>query len=599
MRNLNVKLAVSLALLVLPLAAGGWAFANFAAGGDERRSNARLQTAIDRGIDRFANALEEARLDAKRLAGRRDVQRALARSDRDTLARLAQQENASFTTAAGDVVGRPRGGAPERAVEVVLGRRRVGRVAVGVPLDDALARRLLATSGLRRGSLVAFAREGRVLAPARLADAALSSSIDRFETVRLNGVEYRALSARLVRGRRGVVLAALEPAGPIAAAERRTRLRILGAGAIVLLAFGLVGYAVAPGVARGRAVRSQRAQAARVLSHLAEGVLFLDRDGIVRLWNPTAERITGLSADAVESRSAEEAIPGWREIQPRIPVAPAAGASEARPETVPFSAAGRELWLSVSGVEFADGTVYAFRDLTGERRLEEVKRDFVATVSHELRTPVASVYGAAQTLRAHKDRLTDETRESLLAVVTEESERLARLVEQILLADQLDSGQLDVRSGTVDAVAVARSVVEAARPRLGEELSIDLVAPSALPRVVADSERVRQVLANLVDNAVKYSPEGGRISVELERGNGRVRFTVRDEGLGIPPEEHGRIFEKFQRLDAEMVRGIGGSGLGLYISRALVHQMDGSISVASQPGVGSAFSIELPIAASG
>jgi two-component system phosphate regulon sensor histidine kinase PhoR len=334
-----------------------------------------------------------------------------------------------------------------------------------------------------------------------------------------------------------------------------------------------------------------------VLERLGEGVFFVDRHGIVRLWNSAAERITGLRAEALQGRPAGEVIPGWGALKERTPVTHAEDSSSrsARAETVEFRTGDRETWISISGVAFAEGTVYAFRDQTEEHRLERTKRDFVATVSHELRTPVASVYGAATTLRARSE-LAEETRTQLFDIVIEESAQLARLVDQILLAESLESGSIEVVSEGFDGPDLAREVVDAARLRLAPTQSLELTAAPSLPPVHADRERLRQVLVNLVDNALKYSPHGGQIDLELERRNGRVRFTVRDEGLGIPPAEQARVFERFHRLDANMLTGIGGTGLGLYICRALVEQMDGTITVASGPGKGSAFSVELPAA---
>jgi two-component system phosphate regulon sensor histidine kinase PhoR len=130
---------------------------------------------------------------------------------------------------------------------------------------------------------------------------------------------------------------------------------------------------------------------------------------------------------------------------------------------------------------------------------------------------------------------------------------------------------------------------------LPREIELDTHLPPDAVRAVGDPDRVRQILLNLVENAVKYSPGGGRVDVLLDPGGGRVRFSVRDEGLGIPSGEQERIFEKFYRLDASMSRGVGGSGLGLFICRELVELMDGRIWVASQPGVGSTFTFELPV----
>jgi signal transduction histidine kinase len=139
-------------------------------------------------------------------------------------------------------------------------------------------------------------------------------------------------------------------------------------------------------------------------------------------------------------------------------------------------------------------------------------------------------------------------------------------------------------------------VLEAAEAHLPDGLSLKLTAPDGLPPVEADPMQLRQVLDNLLDNAIKYSPDGGQLELELEHLDGRVRFAVRDEGLGIPPREQQRIFEKFYRLDPNMTRGIGGTGLGLYICRELVRRLRGRIWVDSAVGKGSTFFVELPVA---
>jgi PAS domain S-box-containing protein len=142
-----------------------------------------------------------------------------------------------------------------------------------------------------------------------------------------------------------------------------------------------------------------RAEAARVLSYVGDGVFLLDRSGTIRLWNPMAEAITTLSAESVIGRAATDAIPGWDQIAERVPIGPARqpGAAEA----LPLETERGERWISISGVEFFGGTVYAFRDITDAHRLDELQAEFISTASHELRTPLAAVYGAAQTLRRH------------------------------------------------------------------------------------------------------------------------------------------------------------------------------------------------------
>src|SRR5205085_6256343 len=157
-------------------------------------------------------------------------------------------------------------------------------------------------------------------------------------------------------------------------------------------------------------------------------------------------------------------------------------------------------------------------------------------------------------------------------------------------------GGLQVARERLDASQVALDVVEETQTRLPDGLSVEVVVPPEAPRVLGDRDKTKHVLTNLLDNAIKYSPSGGRIEVAVAPGREFLRVTVSDEGLGIPPGEQARIFEKFYRLDAAMSRGVGGSGLGLYISREIVEQMGGTLSVRSSRGVGSTFSVTLPCA---
>jgi signal transduction histidine kinase len=343
-------------------------------------------------------------------------------------------------------------------------------------------------------------------------------------------------------------------------------------------------------------VREERERAAQVLAHIGDGVFFVDGSGIVRLWNPAMAAVTGLPAADVLGRHPQDVLPGWADIEPLVPVASAPVYAAKHAETLPLDLGDRELWISISAVRFPDGTVYALRDLTEERGIEKLKSEFVATVSHELRTPLAAVYGAAMTLRRKDVELDDDHRGRLLAVIAGESDRLARIVDQVLAASRLDSGSFAFAVEHCAPGPLALEVVEAARVHVPDGVAIDLAPERGLPEVAADPDMLRQVLANLVENAVKYSPAGGRVHVSLGRHEGRVLFAVRDEGLGIPLREQERIFEKFFRLDPNLTRGVGGTGLGLYICRELVRRMGGRIWVASREGEGSTFFFELPAA---
>jgi two-component system phosphate regulon sensor histidine kinase PhoR len=353
------------------------------------------------------------------------------------------------------------------------------------------------------------------------------------------------------------------------------------------------------GIDRARLYREveERADAARVLTYVADGVLLVDREGVVRLWNPAAERITGIPASDLVGHSAAERIGGWREALDSVPVA--SSPDPGHPEVmVPIESRDGERWISISGVQFFDGTVYAFRDVTEVRQLEQLKADFIATASHELRTPLAAVYGAAQTLLRHDFALDEAGRDRFVSLIADESDRLGRIVNEILLANQLDAGRVDLGTDAFDPVELVERVVDAARVHAPSSIVLERVVPVDVPPVAADRDKVRQVLVNLVENAIKYSPGGGRIEVGLEPGHesgaGTVVFFVRDEGLGIPAEEQARIFEKFYRLDPHMTRGVGGTGLGLYICSELVNRMGGHIWVESKEGEGSTFLLQLP-----
>jgi PAS domain S-box-containing protein len=342
----------------------------------------------------------------------------------------------------------------------------------------------------------------------------------------------------------------------------------------------------------------ERAHAAEALEYVDDGVILVDEAGIVRLWNPTAA--ISLRRPAVEAvgRPIAELLGGdWHSLQSRIPIAsePQAGGSS-RAQTLPVEVQGEERWLSISAVRFPGGTVYAFRDVTDERAVEQMKTDFVSTVSHELRTPLAAIYGAAMTLRRRDVAVEESQRERLLEIVSSEADRLARIVNDILWASRLESGRMSIAIERCDAAAIADEVVDVLRSRAPEGIEVVVSKSRGLPQVAADPDKLRQILTNLIDNAIKYSPDGGRVEVEIGRSGGRVRFRVADEGLGIPPAEQDRIFEKFFRLDPNLTRGVGGTGLGLYISRELVMRMNGRIWVDSDGRSGSSFFLELPIA---
>jgi len=339
-----------------------------------------------------------------------------------------------------------------------------------------------------------------------------------------------------------------------------------------------------------------RAHAAEGLEFVDDGVFLVDGDGIVRVWNPAAAKTLSVKPAKAIGRRVNELISDWETVSDRITAATEPTAGARRAETMPVDVHGTEHWLSISAVRFRGGTVYAFRDVTEERAVEQLKSDFVSTISHELRTPLAAIYGAALTLQRDDVQFDEMQRIELLAVISGEADRLARIVNDILWASRLDSGQMGVAIVSCNAAQLANAVASAVRAHAPVSIEVAVDAVDGLPAVAADPDKLRQVLTNLVDNAVKYSPDGGSVRVGLTQSGNCIRFRIEDQGLGIPPAEHGRIFEKFFRLDPNLTRGVGGTGLGLYISRELVHRMHGRIWVASDGRRGSTFTVELPVA---
>jgi PAS domain S-box-containing protein len=340
----------------------------------------------------------------------------------------------------------------------------------------------------------------------------------------------------------------------------------------------------------------RRADAALALAYVGDGVVLLDRDGRVRFWNAAAAAITGVPGAEVVGREPAEVWSQWEELTRLAELADAEARERVRSVTVPVETASGDRWVAVTGVAFDEGVVYALRDVSDEHAFEQARSDFVATASHELRTPLAAVYGAARTLRRTDIEIPTDQRDRFLEIIVSETERLTAIVSQILLAGQLEEGRLDLAPAATDLKPLAESVLASARLRAPEQIELRLEQNGDRAVALADEDKLRQVLVNLLDNAIKYSPDGGDVAVELAGGAGRVRLTVRDCGLGIPAGEQDRIFEKFYRLDPALTRGVGGSGLGLFISRELVSRMGGDLTVRSQPGEGAAFVVDLPAA---
>jgi two-component system phosphate regulon sensor histidine kinase PhoR len=218
-------------------------------------------------------------------------------------------------------------------------------------------------------------------------------------------------------------------------------------------------------------------------------------------------------------------------------------------------------------------------------------------VSHELRTPLTSIYGFAETLLRQDVLFGEEERKTFLGYIASESQRLTQIVDALLNVARLDTGDLQVRIAPTDVREVVGEAVENIRLGTSNGRSFVVDLPSEPVPANADPEKLLQVFAILLDNAVRYSPTGGTVRVGAEMKGETVELVVEDEGIGIPLSDQDQIFRKFYRgTDAEARSGAGGTGLGLFIARGLVTAMGGKISVMSREGEGSTFAIELPLA---
>ncbi|HEU5363370.1 MAG TPA: HAMP domain-containing sensor histidine kinase [Gaiellaceae bacterium] len=226
------------------------------------------------------------------------------------------------------------------------------------------------------------------------------------------------------------------------------------------------------------------------------------------------------------------------------------------------------------------------------RRLSELRADFVSLVSHELRSPMAAVIGAARTLQQRWRELQPDQRESFLALIADETARLAALIGDVLDTSRIDAGTFSYRFGDVDLASLVRDTVTTAS--LGQD-EVPLVAdvPPSSPSVRGDAERLRQVLGNLIDNAVKYSPAGEPVEVRLVPVDGSVQVFVQDHGPGIHQDDQQLVFEKFGRVSGGVSKP--GTGLGLFITRSIAEAHGGTLSVASVPGRGATFMLRLPV----
>jgi signal transduction histidine kinase len=230
------------------------------------------------------------------------------------------------------------------------------------------------------------------------------------------------------------------------------------------------------------------------------------------------------------------------------------------------------------------------------KKLDQMKTDFVSTVSHELRTPLTSIKNAVDLLAKEKDWLLPEVQQRFLSMASRNIDRLARMINDVLDVSKLEAGKLELHLSEVSLSNVIRNVMATFQPQASaNSIKLEVVYPEVLPSVYGDPDRIEQVLCNLISNAFKFTPKGGRIVVSAKSGPQFVKVSVTDTGIGIPPDDQGRIFERFYQVGDSLTRTSTGTGLGLSIAKQLVEAHGGSMSLESEVGNGSCFSFTLPV----
>ena len=342
---------------------------------------------------------------------------------------------------------------------------------------------------------------------------------------------------------------------------------------------------------RDREVESERTKLSTLFLHMTDGVVAFNQSGEVIHSNPAAEEMLG------------QAIPVGGLVtygdlfQDMVPLETVLTTDRdcLEIETV-WGERILLLLLAPFNREKQVGVLVVVHDVTQQVKNETMRKEFVANVSHELRTPITNIRSYAETLSDSAGELPPTTEKKFLGVILNESDRMTHIVQDLLTLSRFDSGRTDLKLTQFSFSAVLHDLynavyMEAQRHSHALELKIE----PELPEIVADRERVVQVMMNIVSNSIKYTPDGGHITISAGRTEDRVWMVVDDDGIGIPPEDRSRIFERFYRVDKARSRQSGGTGLGLSIAKEIIDRHQGVLELADKEGPGLAVRMELKI----
>ena len=350
-------------------------------------------------------------------------------------------------------------------------------------------------------------------------------------------------------------------------------------------------------------VHSEKQRLSAILEQSADGIMILDEDRYIIRFNRALSQMTGWEAEAAIGRLDSDVI-RWENRKP---------GSSLDDFLANGSSGGQTLYMEgdlerLDGLTLSVGITYALgekeegtpksiianvRDITRFRKAEEMKNTFISIVSHELKTPVALIKGYAGTLRREDTTWNESDYQEALEIIEDEADRLTELIENLLAASKLQAEGMRVVFSDVDIVRVAERSAERFNTQAHKH-DITLDFPDKFPIVQGDEIRLRQVVDNLISNAIKYSPSGGDIVIQGEHDEKWIRIMVRDSGIGLRPDQLDRVFERFYRVESSLTSSTQGTGLGLYLSRAVIEAHGGRIWATSDPNHGSTFTFALP-----
>ena len=330
-------------------------------------------------------------------------------------------------------------------------------------------------------------------------------------------------------------------------------------------------------------VENERTKLGTLFLHMTDGVVAFSRDGTVIQSNPAAEQMLGRAIPIGGGESYDTLFSDVAPLQGVLAVEQP-GYLDGEREV---DGRSLELLLTPFDQERLGGVLVVIHDVTEQRKTEEMRREFVANVSHELRTPLTNIRSYAETLADNAGEIPPETEKNFLGVILNESDRMTHIVQDLLTLSRFDSGRSELNLAPFDFGEAVRDVYQANRleaQRHGHTMELEL--PEGLPEIVGDRERILQVMMNVVSNSIKYTPDGGRIRLSAGLQGKWVWMEVTDNGIGIPKEDRGRIFERFYRVDKARSRESGGTGLGLSIAKEIVDRHQGTIELVDRPGPG-------------